>query len=119
MRILPWARPDAYIAGEQLKEVRLLRRAILSSHVTQGEIGDSYLVSAMTSLAASMYRVYDVFLYPVRAARGKAERALGAYWVTLNYNDWWWCPVLIDDHLPGCREEPEFARCAIDFRCIW
>ncbi|RNF26390.1 calpain-like protein [Trypanosoma conorhini] len=118
VRLLPWVRPDAFIPGEQLKEVRLFRRVILPSHVTQGEIGDSYLVSAMAALAESKDRVHDVFRHPVSAAHGKAERALGAYWVTLNYNGWW-CPVLIDDYLPGYRGGPEFARCAIDLRRMW
>ncbi|KAF8293813.1 Calpain-like protein 2 [Trypanosoma cruzi] len=118
LRSLPWVRPDAFIPPEQLKEVRLFRRTILPSQVTQGDIGDSYLISAMASLAESRDRVRDIFRHPVSAGHGKVERALSAYWVTLNYNGWW-CPVLIDDYLPGYREGPEFARCAVDMRRMW
>lgn len=115
---LPWIRPKAYIPPDQLEEVRLFRGTILPWQVTQGNIGDSYLISAMACLAESRHRVRDLFRHPVSATQGRIERALGAYWVTLNYNGWW-RPVLIDDYLPGYREGPEFARCAIDLRRMW
>ncbi|KEG11557.1 calpain-like cysteine peptidase [Trypanosoma grayi] len=118
VRSLPWRRPDGYIPPDQLGEVRLFRRTILPSQVTQGDIGDSYLTSAIACLAESRDLVHDLFRHPVSAAHGKVERALGAYWVTLNYNGWW-CPALLDDYLPAYREGPEFARCAVDLRRMW
>ncbi|ORC84763.1 calpain-like cysteine peptidase [Trypanosoma theileri] len=118
LRPLPWRRPDGYIPSDQLAEIRLFRRTILPSQVIQGDLGDSYLISAMACLAESPKRVHDLFRHPVSAAHGKIERSLGAYWVTINYNGWW-CPVLLDDFLPAFHEGPEFARCAIDLRRMW
>lgn len=118
-RFIPWHRPSTWIPAEQLKEVRLFRRDILPSQVTHGSIGDTYLVSAMAALAdANGDRLHDLFRHPVSAANGKIERALGAYWVTMNFNGWW-LPVLLDDYLPATRDGPEFARCAVDMRRMW
>ncbi|CAJ1991217.1 calpain-like cysteine peptidase [Leishmania donovani] len=118
-RFIPWHRPSTWIPEEQLKEVRLFRRDILPSQVTHGSIGDTYLVSAIAALTdASGDRLHDLFRHPVSAANGKIERALGAYWVTINFNGWW-LPVLLDDFLPATRDGPEFARCAVDIRRMW
>ncbi|EPY41899.1 calpain-like cysteine peptidase [Angomonas deanei] len=117
-RFLPWHRPAVWIPEDQLKEVRLFRRDILPSQVTHGSIGDTYLVSAMAALTEMDDRLHDLFRHPVSAANGKVERALGAYWVTLNFNGWW-LPVLLDDYFPATRDGPEFSRCATDIRRMW
>ncbi|KAG5497516.1 hypothetical protein JKF63_03780 [Porcisia hertigi] len=118
-RFMPWQRPSAWIPEEHLREVRLFRREILPSQVTHGTIGDTYLISAMAALIdANGNRVRDLFRHPVSAANGKVERALGAYWVTINFNGWW-LPVLLDDFLPATHDGPEFARCSVDVRRLW
>ncbi|KAG8343706.1 putative calpain-like cysteine peptidase [Trypanosoma vivax] len=118
LRSLPWRRPEEYIPRDQLDEVRLFRHKILPSHVTQGDIGNSYFASAVACLAEVPDKVRDLFRHPVSATHGKSERSVGAYWVTLNYNGWW-CPVVVDDYLPAYREGPEYLRCAVDLRRLW
>lgn len=117
-RFIPWHRPATWVPEEQLKEVRLFRRHILPSQVAHGSIGDTYLVSAMAALGEDERTLHDLFRHPVSAASGKMERAIGAYWVTVNFNGWW-IPVLLDDYLPATRDGPEFARCAMDMRRMW
>ncbi|EPY26815.1 calpain-like cysteine peptidase [Strigomonas culicis] len=117
-RFIPWYRPSTWIPAEALTEVRLFRRDILPSQVTHGSIGDTYLVSAMACLAEHEDRLHDIFRHPVSAANGKVERAIGAYWATVNLNGWW-LPVLLDDYLPATRDGPEFSRCSVDVRRMW
>lgn len=117
-RFIPWYRPSQWIPEEHLKEIRLFRRDILPWQVTHGSIGDTYLVSSIAAIAEYPDRVHDIFRHPVSAANGKVERALGAYWVTINLNGWW-LPVLLDDFLPATRDGPEFTRCGVDVRRMW
>nr|CCC94618.1 unnamed protein product [Trypanosoma congolense IL3000] len=118
LRSLPWRRPCDYIPKSQLDEVRLFRRTIYPAQVSQGELGNSYLISAMACLAEKPGIIRDLFRHPVSDALGEAERSVGAYWVTLNHGGWWY-PIVIDDHLPAFREGPEYAHCAVDFRRLW
>lgn len=118
LQSLPWRRPCDYIPKSQLDEVRLFRRSIAPSHVTQGKLGDSYFTSAVACLAEMPDKIRDLFRHPVSPSVGKAERRVGAYWVTLNCGGWW-RPTVIDDYLPAYREGPEYAHCAVDFRRLW
>ncbi|CCW65413.1 unnamed protein product [Phytomonas sp. EM1] len=118
VHFIPWHRPSRWIPQDQLKEVRLFRREIYPSQVSDGSIGDTYFASAAATLAEVPPAVWDLFRHPLSACHGKRERALGAYWVTLNLNGWW-LPVLLDDYLPATAAGPEVMRCGADIRRLW
>lgn len=118
LRYVPWSRPSSWIPAEQHKEIRLFRREILPTQVTQGSVGNTYLASAFAALAERPDEIRHLFRHPVSATTAKLERSIGAYWVTLNFNGWW-LPVLLDDFLPATVEGPEFTRCGADVRRMW
>lgn len=118
LRFVPWNRPASWVPVEEQKELRLFRREISPTQVTEGSIGNTYLSSAFAALSERPAKIRDLFRHPVAASTGKLERSIGAYWVTMNVNGWW-LPILLDDFFPATVEGPEFTRCGIDIRRLW
>ncbi|KAK7197733.1 calpain-like cysteine peptidase [Novymonas esmeraldas] len=89
--------------------------------IEPGELGDSWVVGAMATVAEHPHFLLRMFRHPVCPLRGIEEQRVGAYRVTLNLRGWW-CSVVVDDYLAvaeGCGAYPRYAHSRRDARELW
>lgn len=113
-----WRRPEVYLPEAWRDALRLFRAEIAPSSVQRGELGDSWVISAIAALAENPKFVRDMFRHPVSPAETHAEERLGARRVLLN-KDGLWQSTLIDSYLPMKGQQQRFARSADDFCEMW
>jgi len=89
-----------------------------ANDIDQGQLGSCYLLSAIAALAEIPSKVEDMFAHPVSEAEAQAERACGAYRVTINKGGWWRV-VIVDDYLPCVGMRPCFAKNREDPGELW
>lgn len=116
---LAWARPATYLPAELANQVRLFRaRPAAGSAIAAGDLGDSWLLCAISCVSEEPQRLVDLFRHPNGKAAAQREHALGAYRVTICKHGWW-RSVLVDDYLPVSAGKPKFAHSARDAAEIW
>lgn len=115
---VPWRRPQEFLPADEAENVRLFRGSVMPEDPFPGDGGDVYLCSAASILAEFPMQVRYLFRHPKSIEEGKAERAVHAYRVTLNFGGWW-RTILVDDFLPASSKGPDFGRCELDLRKIW
>ncbi|EAN94846.1 putative cysteine peptidase, Clan CA, family C2 [Trypanosoma cruzi] len=118
MKVIPWERPCMYLSDENAKQIRLFRSGVHPTNIDEGDLGDSWFIGAVATLAEFPDRVRDIFRHPVSIEEGKMEREVGVYRVNLNKNGWW-TNVIIDDYLPCMGGCPKFARSKRDPMELW
>ncbi|KAK7197734.1 calpain-like cysteine peptidase [Novymonas esmeraldas] len=106
-----WRRPVAYLPAALQGQVRLFRHPVTPSATQRGELGNSWVVSAMAALAEHPEHIKDMFRHPVSSEETQRDEAVGAYRVWLN-KDGLWQSVLIDSYLPVVGKQQRYARSA-------
>eukprot|EP00744_Colponema_vietnamica_P005093 GILI01007496.1.p1 GENE.GILI01007496.1~~GILI01007496.1.p1 ORF type:complete len:741 (-),score=91.99 GILI01007496.1:64-2286(-) len=112
-----WQRPSEYLAPDWAGHVAVYRK-ISPDDIDQGALGDCYYLCSLASLAEDPSKVKDVFMHPKGDAKAKAERAVGAYRVTLNKGGWW-VTYLLDNYFPTLGCEPYYAHGKEDPAELW
>jgi len=109
-RPIQWLRPHE-LKGASPGDIELVKDGVSSGDVIQGELGDCYLLGAMSSIAAATHRGVPGALLKRLIKTGSAELALG--FVTFEmYSFGEWVETTVDTLLP-CDESgaPLFAHC--------
>lgn len=113
-----WRRPEDYLPPNWRDQLRLFRNPIVPSVVQRGDLGDSWVISAIAALCENPTYVRDMFRHPENAKETRVEEALGARRVMLN-KDGLWQSMILDTYLPINGKQQRFARCANDFCEMW
>ncbi|KPA75257.1 putative calpain-like cysteine peptidase putativecysteine peptidase Clan CA family C2 [Leptomonas pyrrhocoris] len=113
-----WRRPEAYLPTHLRSQIRLFRRAVTPSATQRGELGNSWVMSAMAAIAEHPDHIKDMFRHPRRPEETARDEAVGAYRVWLN-KDGLWQSVLIDSFLPVVGKQQRYARSADDPCEMW
>ncbi|KAK7195146.1 cytoskeleton-associated protein CAP5.5 [Novymonas esmeraldas] len=98
------ARPTQYLPAERRAAVNDIVGPVVAQSIDEGALGDSWLMCAAATIAEEEAAVRSLF-----SQGTKAEKAVGAYRVTINKNGWW-RTVIVDDYLPTINRVPVFAR---------
>ncbi|CAJ1024251.1 putative Domain (DUF1935)/Calpain family cysteine protease [Leishmania shawi] len=106
-----WRRPEAYLPLALRRQIRLFRHQVAPSAAQRGELGNSWVMSAMAALAEYPDHIRDMFRHPVNPKETQRDEAAGAYRVWLN-KDGLWQSVLIDSYLPVIGKQQRYARSA-------
>ena len=100
-RPIRWLRPHE-LKGASPGDIELIKDGVSSGDVIQGELGDCYLLGAMSSIAAAAYRGERGALLKRLIKTGSAELGLG--FVTFQmYTFGEWVETTVDTLLP-CDE---------------
>ncbi|KPI88154.1 putative calpain-like cysteine peptidase putative cysteine peptidase Clan CA family C2 [Leptomonas seymouri] len=113
-----WRRPDAYLPPHMRSQIRLFRRAVTPSATQRGELGNSWVMSAMAVIAEHPDYIKDMFRHPTSPEETTLNEAVGAYRVWLN-KDGLWHSFLIDSFLPVVGKQQRYARSANDPCEMW
>ncbi|PWV09227.1 putative calpain-like cysteine peptidase [Trypanosoma cruzi] len=115
---ITWKRATDYIPHERHDEIQLFRGRIDPKDVDQGQLGNSWLMGALSALARYPSLVKGLFCSPIASRKTRKEQKYGAYRVTLNKHGWWE-NVIVDSYLPTIGCQPVFGRCANDPCRLW
>ncbi|KAL7697410.1 cytoskeleton-associated protein CAP5.5 [Lotmaria passim] len=110
---MAFMRPTQYLPADKRASVDAIVGPVVSQSIDCGSLGDSWMVCAMAALAEEPSAVENMF-----SECDAAERAVGAYRVSLN-KDGWWQSVIVDDYLPTVNKMPVFARSVDEPRELW
>lgn len=113
-----WRRPEAYLPSNLRSQIRLFRRVVTPSATQRGELGNSWVMSAMAAIAEHPDHIKDMFRHPVNPDETSRDEMAGAYRVWLN-KDGLWQSVLIDSFLPVVGKQQRYARSANDPCEMW
>ncbi|AYU78403.1 calpain-like cysteine peptidase, putative [Leishmania donovani] len=106
-----WRRPEAYLPLALKGQIRLFRHRVTPSATQRGELGNSWVVSAMAALAEHPDYIKDMFRHPISSEETQRDEAAGAYRAWLN-KDGLWSSVLVDSYLPVVGKQQRYARSA-------
>ncbi|ORC88964.1 calpain-like cysteine peptidase [Trypanosoma theileri] len=115
---LPWLRPSEYLPKELVDYVALFRNPITPSSLEQGELSDSWVMSATSILAEKPDQVKNIFRHPTDSKQTTKESSVGAYRALIN-RDGMWKSYVVDDFLPVVAGKPRFARSRTDPCELW
>lgn len=101
---MAFMRPTQYLPSEKRSAADAIVGPVVSQSIDCGNLGDSWLTCALAALAEEPTAVENLFAQNVAA-----EKALGAYRVSLNKGGWWES-VIVDNYLPTVNKMPVFAR---------
>uniref|UniRef100_A0A7S1R650 Calpain catalytic domain-containing protein n=1 Tax=Neobodo designis TaxID=312471 RepID=A0A7S1R650_NEODS len=119
LRPAAWLRPKDFVPQEFRNRIRLISDGVEPNDIDQGRLGDCWFLCAVASVAEDPAKIKDIFRHPKRDAEAaRAERARGAYRVTLNKGGWWY-NLVVDDYLPCIGGQPCFARNVQDPAELW
>ncbi|KAH9601216.1 Peptidase C2 [Trypanosoma melophagium] len=118
MATLPWFRPTEYLPKELVDYVALFRNRITAFSVEQGELSDSWVMSAIAILAEKQDQIKNIFRHPTDCTQTIKEASVGAYRALIN-RDGMWKSYLVDDFLPVFGGKPRFARSTGDPCELW
>ncbi|KPI90320.1 putative Cytoskeleton-associated protein CAP55 [Leptomonas seymouri] len=110
---MAFMRPTQYLSGNKRASPDAVVGPVVSQSIDCGSLGDSWLVCALAALAEKPSTVEQLFMHST-----PAEKAVGAYRVSLNKNGWW-NSVIVDDYLPTVNKTPVFARSFDQPRELW
>ncbi|KEG09390.1 calpain-like cysteine peptidase [Trypanosoma grayi] len=113
-----WKRTADYIPADRHKDIQLFRDGIDPEDIDQGQLGDCWLMCALSVIAGRPSIVKGIFRHPVSSSKAKKEQKCGAYRVTVNKHGWWE-NVIVDSYLPTMNCQPLFARCSRDPCELW
>ncbi|GET88178.1 calpain-like cysteine peptidase, putative [Leishmania tarentolae] len=106
-----WRRPEVYLPPSLKGQICLFRHPVTPSAAQRGELGNSWVLSAMAALAEHPDYIKDMFRHPVSSEETEQDEAVGAYRVWLN-KDGLWQSVLVDSYLPVVGKQQRYARSA-------
>ncbi|KEG10839.1 calpain cysteine peptidase [Trypanosoma grayi] len=118
MQTMPWARQDMYLPDGYAPLVRLFRNRVNPMNVDMGDLGDCWVMCAITTLAEYPSLVRNMFRHPFNPEETAKERAVGAYRVTLNKSGWW-RNVIVDDYLPSVAGRAKYGKTVDDPCEMW
>nr|ACS87880.1 putative cytoskeleton-associated protein CAP5.5 [Angomonas deanei] len=110
---MAFMRPSQYLPESQRQSADAIVGPVVSQSIDAGNLGDSWLMCAAAAMAEEASAVEGVF-----AIGAPAEKALGAYRVSMNKNGWWES-VIVDDYLPTVNKMPVFARSSDNPSELW
>ncbi|EKF38067.1 calpain-like cysteine peptidase [Trypanosoma cruzi marinkellei] len=115
---ITWKRATDYIPHDRHDKIQLFRGRIDPKDVDQGQLGNSWLMGALSALALCPSLVKGLFCSPIAPRKTRKEQKYGVYRVTLNKHGWWE-NVIVDSYLPTIGCQPVFGRCANDPCKLW
>lgn len=113
-----WSRPESYLPSHMRNQIRLFRHTLCPSATQRGELGNSWVMSAMAAIAEYPNHIRDMFRHPTSSRETPREEAVGAHRVWLN-KDGLWKSVLVDSYLPAMGRRQRYARSTHDPCEMW
>ena len=118
MDAITWRRPQDYIPAMAHKKIKIFRDGVNPNDISQGQLGDCWLMSSIAVVANSTTMIKDMFRHPVSKSKQKKEQKAGGYRVYINKSGWYH-NVIVDSYLPTYNAAVYFGRSAGDPYELW